>query len=123
MTTNSIKEKIRNLKAEYDNLKTGKENLLRIIDETEIPENVYNSNAIENSTLTLRETEKILLEMEVSRDLTLREVFEAKNLARIVEYVREKAKTEDLTEDLILLLHKMLISNIDEGIAGGSEAA
>ena len=31
--------------------------LLRILTEAEIPEHVYNSNAIENSTLTLEETE------------------------------------------------------------------
>jgi len=53
------------------------------VDETEVPEAVYNSNAIENSTLTLKETEKILLEMAVSREVSVREVFEAKNLARL----------------------------------------
>lgn len=117
-TASPIKEKIKDLKTEYDSLKAGKESLLKLIDETEIPESVYNSNAIENSTLTLKETEKILLDMEVTRNISLREVFEAKNLARIVEYVREKAKAEEPTENLILLLHKMLISNIDESIAG-----
>jgi len=34
-------------------------------------EAVYNSNAIENSTLTLQETEKILLEMEVAREVSV----------------------------------------------------
>lgn len=38
--------------AEYDALRKGKESLLTMIDEAEIPEAVYNSNAIENSTLT-----------------------------------------------------------------------
>jgi len=56
---------------------------LALVDETEVPEAVYNSNAIENSTLTLKETEKILLEMAVSREVSVREVFEAKNLARL----------------------------------------
>jgi len=44
---------------------------------------VYNSNAIENSTLTLKETERILLELEVARNVSVRELFEAKNLARV----------------------------------------
>lgn len=117
-TIRPIKERIRTLKEEYDRLKVNKSALLQIIDEAEIPESVYNSNAIENSTLTLKETEKILLEMEVSSDVSLREVFEAKNLARIMEYVRGKAKEEESSKELILLLHQMLLANIDESIAG-----
>ena len=117
-TNRQLREKIRVLKEEYDRLKSGKDALLHIIDEAEIPESVYNSNAIENSTLTLRETEKILLEMEVARNISLREVFEAKNLAQVMEYVQKKAKEEEFSEELILLLHKMLIGNIDANIAG-----
>ena len=88
--TNTTKNQIQKLKVEFDALKKGKDSLLTILDEAEIPENVYNSNAIENSTLTLKETEKILLEMELSRDVSLWEVFEAKNLARVIEYTRGK---------------------------------
>ncbi len=94
--TKPIKDKITELKAEFDILRKGKDSLLAMIDEAEIPESVYNSNAIENSTLTLKETEKILLDMEVSRDVSIREVFEAKNLARVVAYIRNKSQeTED----------------------------
>ena len=89
---NPTKKRIQELKAEYDSLRKGKESLLVIVDEAEIPEAVYNSNAIENSTLTLKETEKILLDMEVSRDVSVREVFEAKNLARVVGYIRTKSQ-------------------------------
>jgi Fic family protein len=106
------------LKGEYDSLKKGKESLLAMIDEVEIPENVYNSNAIENSTLTLKETEKILLEQELSRNVSLREVFEAKNLARVISYKRDKAKNIPLTKELLLLLHQMLIGGIDDSISG-----
>lgn len=117
-TPHSTKDSIKILKEEYDRLKIGKNSLLQIIDEAEIPEMVYNSNAIENSTLTLKETEKILLEMEVSRDVSLREVFEAKNLARIIEYIRTKLPEFELTKENILLLHKMLIGNIADTLAG-----
>lgn len=117
-TTLSTKSSIKDLKEEYDRLRIGKDNLLKLIDETEIPESVFNSNAIENSTLTLKETEKILLEMEVSRNVSLREVFEAKNLARIMEYIETKSSIEDLSEEFILFLHKMLLGNIDETISG-----
>jgi Fic family protein len=112
--TSTQKSYIQKLKETYENFKIGKEALLGIIDEIEVAEAVYNSNAIEHSTLSLRETEKILLEMEVSRDLSLREVYEAKNLARVVNYIKEKSKTEELTEDLILLLHQMLIGGIND---------
>ena len=89
-----------------------------LVDEAEITESVYNSNAIENSTLTLKETEKILLEQELSRDVSLREVFEAKNLARVIAYKRDKSQNHELNEKLILLLHQMLIGGIDDSIAG-----
>jgi len=113
-----IKKHLKALKTQYNLLSKGKDALLNLIDEAEIAENVYNSNAIENSTLTLKETEQILLEMEVSRNLPLREVFEAKNLARVTEYIRNKAKKEAISQELILLLHRMLIGNIDDKIAG-----
>ncbi len=112
-----FQKRIEILKKEYDHLKIGKDSLLKIIDEAEVPESVYNSNAIENSTLTLKETEKILLEMEVSKNVSLREVFEAKNLARVMEYIQGKT-SEDISKETILLLHQMLIGNIDESIAG-----
>jgi len=62
-TNNIIKNRINALKAEYDRLRQGKQPLLKIVDEAELSESVFNSNAIENSTLTLKETEKILLDL------------------------------------------------------------
>ena len=117
-TSKPIKKRIQALKEEYDALRPGKESLLAMIDDVEIPENVYNSNAIENSTLTLEETEKILLEQTLSRNVSLREVFEAKNLARVIEYTRKKVKERELGKDLIVLVHQMLIGGIDDAIAG-----
>lgn len=114
----SLKGRIQSLRDEYVSLKPGRESLLTLIDEAETPENVYNSNAIENSTLTLGETEKILMELELSRNVSMREVFEAKNLARVIAHKRGKVQKEPLTEDLILFLHNMLMSGIDDSIAG-----
>lgn len=113
-----IKDRIKELKERYDSLKTGKDALLKLLDEAEVAESVYNSNAIENSTLTLRETERILMELSVAREVSAREIFEAKNLARVVEYMREKAKAADIDKDVILFLHKMLITAIRDEIAG-----
>lgn len=118
MINKDIKQKINDLKKQYDTLKIGKGSLLDMLAEAEIPESVYNSNAIENSTLTIEETEKILLELEVARKVSVREVYEAKNLARVFEYIKDKTLSRDLDEELILFLHKMLIAGIDDEIAG-----
>lgn len=115
--TISVKNKIRQLKGEFDKLKSGKDSLLQIINEAEIPECVYNSNAIENSTLSLQETEKVIMEMEIARKITVHEAFEAKNLARIMEYLRSKSQIE-FTKDTILFFHKMFLTGIDDAVSG-----
>jgi Fic family protein len=117
MVNVTTKQKITELKKEFEVLKQGKEGLLRLIDEAELPEAVYNSNAIENSTLTLKETERILLEQEVMRQVSVRELFEAKNLARVTEYLRDRTDAP-LNKETILLLHRMLIGGIDDNVAG-----
>ena len=99
-------------------MRSGKDALLAMIDETEMAESVYNSNAIENSTLSLPETEKILLEMEVSRRVTVREVYETKNLARVVAFIRALSKDREISKELICILHGMLLVGINDAIAG-----
>lgn len=81
-------------------------------------EQVYNSNAIENSTLSLEETEKILLQIDLDRYITQRELFEAKNLAKVIDYINQKATHHELNLDKILFLHKILLSNIQDEAAG-----
>jgi len=116
--SNKIKGKIQLLKNEYETLRLGKESLLAMIDKNEIPEIVYNSNAIENSTLTLKETEKILLDMKISIKVSLREVFEAKNLAQVMSYIKTKSQESDINKEFILFFHKMLLNNINDSFAG-----
>lgn len=110
--------KIQELRDRYYKSIIGKESLLKMITETEVSEQVYNSNAIENSTLSLEETDKILMQIELDRYISEREIFEAKNLARVVTYIETKSKESELSFDIILSLHKMLISNIRDEIAG-----
>jgi Fic family protein len=114
----SVFSKIQGLRERYYKVALGKDALLSLLSEAEVAEQVYNSNAIENSTLTLEETEKILLEIDLDRFISQREFFEAKNLARIVALVSTKAKEQELDSEVILLLHKMLLSNIQDDIAG-----
>lgn len=114
----NIYNKINDLRERYYRAVRGKESLIKLLSEAEVVEQVYNSNAIENSTLTLEETEKILLQIDLDRYITEREIFEAKNLARVVAYIDTKAKEQELSLEVILLLHKMLIANIRDEIAG-----
>src|SRR3989338_5670788 len=110
--------KVNVLRERYYKASTGKDALIKLIAEAEVAEQVYNSNAIENSTLTLEETEKILLQIYFDRFITEREIFEAKNLARVVSYIDKRAKEQELTLEVMLSLHKMLIGNIRDDIAG-----
>lgn len=111
-------KRIQELRERYYKAIVGKESLLKMIAEAEVSDQVYNSNAIENSTLSLEETDKILLQIELDRYITEREIFEAKNLARVVTYIETKSRESELNFDIILSLHKMLISNIRDDIAG-----
>lgn len=116
--TLNVFNKVYSLRERYYKASVGKNALINLIAEAEIAEQVYNSNAIENSTLSLEETEKILLQIDLDRFITEREIFETKNLARVVSYIDRKAKEQELTLEVILSLHKMLISNIRDDIAG-----
>jgi len=117
MINEITKNKITELQKQYAVLSEGNGHVLKEIAIAEIPEMVYNSNAIENSTLTLEDTEKILIGDDLQRKVNVREVFEAKNLANITEILLEKNNC-NLTIKQILTLHKLLLTNIDNGIAG-----
>lgn len=114
----SVYNKINKLRERYYSSAIGKEALLSIISEAEISEQVFNSNALENSTLTLEETERILLKIDLDRYVSEREIFEAKNLAKVFFQIKQRAKEEELSLDLILSLHKMLLTNIRDEVAG-----
>lgn len=116
--TAAVFNKINALRERYYKASIGKEALIKLVSEAEIADQVYNSNAIENSTLSLEETEKILLQIDLDRYISEREIFEAKNLARVVSYIDKKAKEQELGPEVILSLHKMLMSNIRDDIAG-----
>lgn len=117
MIKQSTKAKIEKLYQEYLQVACGQEAALYDIAMAEIPEMVYNSNAIENSTLTLKDTTEIILHNKIIKDHDIREVFEAKNLAGIVSELVKNPR-ERLTGSLILTLHGQLLAGIDNSIAG-----
>lgn len=117
MVNRPTQSRIEALARRYRELARGREHILHDIAAAEIPEMVYNSNAIENSTLTLKDTEDILLRDIVRKDRDIREVYEAKNLSRIMGALLEDP-ARPLSVPLILEWHKTLLSGINDAWAG-----
>lgn len=117
MVNQVTKDRINELADAYRLLTVRCRGAIREISLSELPEMVYNSNAIENSTLTLEDTEDILIRDRIRTDHEVREIYEAKNLARAMEYLMDNPEPE-ISVELILKLHRMLLSNIRDGIAG-----
>lgn len=111
------KKKIAKLVSQYDELFHTQRAALHEISLAEIPEMVYNSNAIENSTLTLEDTEDILIRDKVRKDYDIREVFEAKNLASVMTEILQHPD-HPFSMGSILSMHKSLLTHIQDAIAG-----
>ena len=117
MINQVTKDRIAVLSEQYKKLVKSKPEAVREISIAEIPEMVYNSNAIENSTLTLKDTEDILLRDSIKRDHDIREIYEAKNLAKITKILLNNSN-KPLTVKLMLDLHKLLLAGIKDDWAG-----
>jgi len=76
----------------------------------------YNSNAIEGSSLSLEETSLVINENITPKGKSLREIYEAKNHARALEFM--KNYEEEINELFILKIHSIILENISERFAG-----
>lgn len=76
----------------------------------------YNSNAIEGTSLSLRDTSMVINENIVPKNAELREVNEAKNHKDALDFLL--AYTGDINENLILKIHSIILKNIDNENAG-----
>lgn len=117
MINQVIRDRINSLSEEYRKLAIKHKEAIKELTISELPEMVYNSNAIENSTLTLEDTEDILIHNQIRTDHEIREIYEAKNLASAIEYLMDNPEKE-ISVELILKLHKTLLTNICDEIAG-----
>lgn len=108
--------KIDTLLGEYREIAEHHPRALEQIALAELAETVQQSNAIENSTLTLDDTEQILAGRTPAGRHELREVFEAKNLAAVTSDLL--ATNDPLDEALILRWHGMLLAGIRDDVAG-----
>lgn len=117
MISNSLRQKLDFLIERYRDLVPNYASGIRELSLVELPEMVYNSNAIENSTLTLEDTEDILIRHQIRTDHQIREIFEATNLAKAIELLLDNPETE-ISVPLILQLHHILMQNIRDDAAG-----
>ena len=117
MINQVTKDRIEGLSKKYRKLTIKHKEAIKELTISEIPEMVYNSNAIENSTLTLEDTEDILIRNQIRTDHEIREIYEAKNLASAIEYLMDNPE-EEISIELILKLHKTLLIGIRDEIAG-----
>ena len=117
MISSLYKKRIQALQTEYARLMTEHQRANYEITLAEIPEMVYHSNAIENSSLTLEDTEDIIREGRIRRGAKVREIYEAKNLADVIHIVIENPR-QRLSLPYILSLHRILMSGIDDRAAG-----
>ena len=112
MISNSLRQKLDFLIERYHDLVPNYASGIRELSLVELPEMVYNSNAIENSTLTLEDTEDILIRHQIRTDHQIREIFEATNLAKAMELLLDNPETE-ISVPLILQLHSILMLPAD----------
>jgi Fic family protein len=80
----------------------------------------YNSNAIEGSTLTLRETQ-LVLEGVTPGGKPIREIYEARNLDRALRLIEDWAANRPdapISERDLLDIHAIVLADIDAAAAG-----
>jgi Fic family protein len=104
--------RINELKAKLAALRPLNETELKRIREAFIIENTYDSNAIEGSTLTLRETALIIQEGVTIAEKPLKEHLEAIGHKDAFEYVLSLAEEDcPLTESVIKNIHALVLMN------------
>ncbi len=116
---NNIFKEIKILKEKIDNLRPLSKSELKELQKWYEVTYTYHSNAIEGNTLTLAETKIVVEDGLTVGGHSVREILEAKNHKEAVgELINIVKRKKDLSENLILKLHKILIRGIDDKNAG-----
>ena len=106
-------------KARLDALRPLPSGILARLAENLNVEWIYNSNAIEGSTLTLRETELILQQGITIGGKSLREHFEVINHRDAIEYVQTLARNDEpISPFHVRQIHQLVLARIDDENAG-----
>lgn len=119
MLSSRLLTRIEEKKAKLDSLRPLPAATLNRLKEQFTVEWIYNSNAIEGSTMTLRETQLILETGLTIGGKSLREHFEVTNHKDAIDYVEALAqKDERITPSHVRQIHKLVLSQIDDANAG-----
>jgi Fic family protein len=119
MLESRLLERIERKKSQLDALRPLPAAVVNRLREQILVEWIYNSNAIEGSTVTLQETRLILETGLTIGGKTLREHFEVTNHRDAIEFVEKLvADQEKLTPFHVRQIHKLVLSQIDDTSAG-----
>jgi Fic family protein len=111
--------RIKNKKAQLDQLRPLPTAAVTRLRDQILVEWIYNSNAIEGSTITLQETRLILETGLTVGGKSLREHFEVINHRDAINYVEDLvASAEPITPFHVRQVHKLVLSRIDDVNAG-----
>lgn len=106
-------------KAQLDALRPLEQAAVRRLNEQLRVEWIYNSNAIEGNTLTLRETQLVLETGLTIGGKSLREHLEVLNHREAIEYVESLvAGEEPVTPSVVRQIHGLVLTHIDDQEAG-----
>ena len=123
MIESRLLERIERKKSQLDALRPLPAAVVNRLREQILVEWIYNSNAIEGSTVTLQETRLILETGLTIGGKTLREHFEVTNHRDAILYVEQLvADREKLTPFHVRQIHKLVLSKIDDASAGNYRA-
>jgi len=121
--TNALAHAVRDVEAAYSLYRERKDTGRILANSVEAlrVELTYHSNAIEGSTLSLRETQLVIEGFAPTSGKTLREIYEARNHDRALRRIEEWAKrcpSSVLAEQELLEIHADVLADIDARSAG-----
>ncbi|MFH1440347.1 MAG: Fic family protein [Candidatus Woesearchaeota archaeon] len=73
---------------------------------------VFESNALEGNSLTLKNINEIIFENRISKGKDLREIYDAQNSYNLFLYLQKIR--EEISDKLIIKIHKLLMDKIDD---------
>ena len=119
MIERRLMQRINDKKERLDNLCPLPEGILARIRQSLNLEWIYNSNAIEGSTLSLQETRLILETGLTIGGKSMREHFEVINHQQAIGYVEELVREDiEISPYHIRQIHQLVLTNIDDTNAG-----
>ena len=108
-----IHKRVLQKKKRLDSLRPLPPTLVKKLKEQLCIDYTYNSNAIEGNTLTLNETRLVIQEGITIGGKSVTEILEAKNHPKAIDFIEGLVKSKgEINEDVVLNLHKLIMSNI-----------